>query len=182
MKKIWVLASVAVLAACNSKEPAKDDSAKSGADSTGQVINSPYPVTYSSSFVMGDPRNAETALALWKDWDGGNLSASRDKFADSIELYLSDGSVMRGSSDSIIASVQKFRTSLGTVVSRVDAVMAVKSADKDESWALVWGKEIDKDKKGKVDSFFLQETWRFNKAGKADLMYQFRAAGAAPKN
>lgn len=179
MKKIWVLALVAVLAACNSKEPAKDDSAKSGADSTGQVINSPYPVMYSSSFAMGDPRNAETALALWKDWDAGNLSASRDKFADSIELYLSDGSMMRGSSDSIIASVQKFRTSLGTVVSRVDAVMAVKSTDKNENWALVWGMEKSTDGKGKVDSSNLQETWRFNKAGKADLLYQFKQA--APK-
>jgi hypothetical protein len=41
--------------------------------------------------------------------------------------------------------------------------------------------EKDINKKGKVDSFYLQETWRFNKDGKADLLYQFKAAGAPPK-
>ena len=59
--------------------------------------------------------------------------------------------------------------------------MAVKSTDKDENWALIWGKEIDTDKKGKIDSFYLQETWRFNKAGKANLFFQYKQAAAPPK-
>ena len=59
--------------------------------------------------------------------------------------------------------------------------MAVKSTDKKENWALIWGKEIDTDKKGKVDSFYLQETWRFNKDGQADLFFQYRQAATPPK-
>jgi hypothetical protein len=61
----------------------------------------------------------------------------------------------------------------------VDAIMAVKSTEKNENWALAWGMEKNTDKKGKIDSSYIQETWRFNKAGKADLMYQYRQA--APK-
>ena len=101
-------------------------------------------------------------------------------FADSVEIHLADGSMMKGLRDSIIAAGQQFRTSLGTAVSSVDAVMAVRSTDKNENWACIWGMEKNT-KAGKVDSFYLQETWRLNKDGKADLMYQFRANSAPPK-
>jgi hypothetical protein len=44
---------------------------------------------------------------------------------------------------------------------------------KNEHWVLIWGIEKDIPKKGKANSVFLQETWRFNAAGKADLMHSF---------
>jgi len=188
MKKTFAIMAIGLLAACNSNEPAKTDTTTSdstksstSAMSTMPAIQSPYQIGYSSSFVMDEPKNAETVLALWKDWDNGDLSKSKDRFADSISLHMADGSSMTGKKDSIIASAQKFRASLGTAVSRVDAIMAVKSTDKNEHWALIWGMEKDTDAKGKVDSFYLQETWRFNNDGKADMLFQFRAAGAPPK-
>jgi hypothetical protein len=181
MKKILIVASVVLFAACNSKKTEKDEPAKTGSEQTGQTINSPFPVMYSSNFALGDPKNAETILTLWKDWDGGNLSAHKDMFADSVEMHFADGSMMHSSRDSVIAGAQAYRNTFESSVSEVHAVMATKSVDKDENWALVWGKEIDTDKKGKVDSFYLQETWRFNKDGKANLMYQFRASATAPK-
>ena len=181
MKKILIVASVVIFAACDSKKSEKAETAKTDAAPTGQTINSPYPVGYSSNFVMGDPKHAEAILTLWKDWDAGNLSAHKEMFADSLELHFADGSMMHNLRDSVLAGGQQFRSTLASAVSSVDAVMSVKSMDKDENWALVWGKEIDTDKQGKVDSFYLQETWRFNKDGKANLMYQFRSAAAAPK-
>ncbi|MFI5186114.1 MAG: hypothetical protein ACHQF0_05285 [Chitinophagales bacterium] len=183
MKKVLVLASLALFAACNSNEPAKNDSMKSGSDSTTtmQEINSPYAIGYSSKFAMDDPKNAETLLTLWKDWDNGNLSAHKDMFADSVEMHFADGSMMHTSRDSALANAQNYRNTFASSVDRVDAIMAVKSTDKNENWALIWGMEKDTDKKGKIDSFYLQETWRFNKDGKANLFYQFKAAGAPPK-
>lgn len=176
MKKLIVMASMAMLAACNSNDSAKTDSMAPAKDSTAQTIQSPYQIGYSSQFAMADPKNAETLLTLWKDWDNGNLSAHKDFFADSVEMHFSDGSMMHADRDSIIAAAQQFRNSFATSQSSVDAIMAVKSTDKDENWALIWGKEVDKDNAGKLDSFNLQETWRFNKDGKADLMSQFRQA------
>jgi len=180
MKKIFVLASITILSACNSKEPAKTDTVKIESDST-MAINSPYPILYSSKFEMGDPKNAETVLQLWKVWDDGDLSKSKDMFADTVQLYLADGSIMKGPRDSVMAGAQQYRNSLGSSSSVIHAVTDLKSTDKNENWALVWGMEKDTDKKGKVDSFFLQETWRFNKDGKADVLHQFRAAGSPPK-
>ena len=186
MKKFFVVASVAMLAACNSPEPAKTDTMKPGEDSTVKEstmrdITSPYQMEYSSKFVMDDPKNAETLLTLWKDWDNGNLSAHKESFADSVEMHFADGSMMRTSRDSAIASAQSYRNTFTSSVSSVQAVMAVKSTDKNENWALIWGKEIDKNKKGKVDSFYLHETWRFNKNGQADLFYQYKEAATPPK-
>ena len=173
---------MAVFAACNSNTPATTtDLAKPSTDSVVAEIQSPYAIGYSAKFVMDNPKNAETVLKLWKEWDAGDLMISKDHFADSISLHLSDGSWMHGTKDSIIGGMQEFRNTIASAVSTVDAVMAVKSTDKNENWALIWGKEIDTDKKGKVDSFYLQETWGFNKEGKINLVYQFRASAAPPK-
>ncbi|MES1226805.1 MAG: hypothetical protein ABUT20_65635, partial [Bacteroidota bacterium] len=151
------------------------------ADSTVVAeIKSPYPVSYSSRFAMDDPKNAETLLSIWKDWDNGDLVAGKDKFADSVTLSMADGSTMHGARDSILAEMQKFRSTFAKVVSEVNAITALKSTDKNENWALIWGKETDTDKKGKEVSFYLQETWRFNKEGKANLVYQFKATPPPP--
>ncbi|MDP9229359.1 MAG: hypothetical protein M3O67_01645, partial [Bacteroidota bacterium] len=186
MKKIWILGTVAMLAACNSgkNDEAKIESMKSETDSTSTKMDNisyPYTAQYSSKFEIGDPKNAQTILNLWKDWDNGNLSNSRNSFADSVELHFLDGSMMKGAKDSVIATAQKFRNSFKTVISRVDAVTPLKSTDKNEHWVCVWGMETDTDFKGKVDSFYLQETWRINKDGKTDLLYQFSAKANPPK-
>lgn len=181
MKKVFVFACVAILASCSSNPSEKTDSSKMAQDSTAtaaEITSSIYPINYSSKFVMDNPKNAETLLTLWKDWDNGNLSAHKDLFADSVEMHFSDGTSMHTSRDSAVAAAQSARSAMATAVSSVDAIMAVKSTDKNQNWALIWGKEIDTDKKGVVDSFNLQETWRFNKDGKADLFFQYKQAAA----
>ncbi len=183
MKKFLIVAFLGLLAACNSNEPAKVDSMKSGSDSatTNQDVTYPYQIQYSSKFEIGDPQQAKMILDVWKDWDNGNLANHKENFADSLEMHFADGSMMHSSRDSVLATGQSYRNMYASSVSRVDAVVPLKSIDKNENWVCVWGMETDTDKKGKVDSFYLQETWRFNKAGKTDLLYQFRAAGTPPK-
>ena len=181
MKRLFFTATVAILASCNSNQPVQTETAKPAIDSAVLSINSPYNVSYSSKFVIGSSKNAETILTLWKDYDNGNLSAHKESFADSIELYLADGSKLHSSRDSIIAIIQKHRNMFSAVSDRVDAVTSLKSTDKNQDWVLVWGMETDIDKKGKVDSVNLMETWRLNKDGKADLVYQFNQVAATPK-
>jgi len=184
MKRSLTLAALAMLAACNSNPPAMNtDSAKATQDSgaTTRSIQSPYDVTYSSKFVMDDPKNAESLLAIWKAYDDGNLSVTKDMFADTITTYWADGSMMRASRDSALVLVQAFRNSFKAAVSKVHAIMAVKSTDKNEHWGVIWGTETDTYKDGRIDSTELQETWRFNKDGKADLVYQYKRPGNPPK-
>lgn len=183
MKRNLLFACLFILVSCNSNQPAQTEPAKPASDSVVAVqeINSPYAIGYSSKFVMGNPKYAENILTLWKDYDNGTLSAHKDLLADSMVAYLGNGSMMHASRDSVVAGIQRHRNTMTTAVDRVDAVMAVKSTDKNEDWVLIWGLETDTYKNGKVDSVNLQETWRINKDGKADLLFQFTRPGAPPK-
>ncbi|HEY4208920.1 MAG TPA: hypothetical protein VGM31_18980 [Puia sp.] len=182
MKQLLVLAAMAFLAACNSSSsnPAETSKAADSPAVKMKDIQSPYTIGYSSKFAIDDPKNAETLMALWKAYDNGNLSAAKDMFADTVEMNFADGMVIRASRDSIVSTGQAYRNNFSTVVEDVHAIMAVKSTDKDEHWALIWGTEKTTHKNGKKDSTELQETWKFDKDGKASLMYQFRAAPMMP--
>jgi hypothetical protein len=187
MKKVLIFAMVPLFGAivsCNSKEKAMGGTGK---DTTGAVTDSNgnmstaamdtkgYTVDYSSSFTMGSNKNAETILALWKSWDNNNLDEAKNYFADSVSLFFNDGSAMMGKRDSVIAMSKPYRATLGTVHSQVHAITSLHSADKDEDWVNIWGMEYH-DVNGKTDSVQLMETWRFNKQGQADLLYQYKAA------
>jgi len=179
MQKILIAGLIFTLAACNSEDKKEPESKTAAVAET--AANLPYTATYSSKFEMGDAKNAENVLAAWKAWDDGNLTAARKLFADTMHFYLRDGSQMHGLTDSTLAGAQAFRNSFASVKSTVHAYMPVKSTDKNENWVCIWGVEVSTDKHGKVDSVDLQETWRFNKDGKLDLVYQFgRALVAAP--
>ena len=184
MKKTLFFVSMIILVSCNSNQPAPAaETAKPATDSAAvaPTINSPYEIGYSSKFIMGNPKNAESILTLWKDYDNGNLSAHKDILADTFAAHLGGGAELRATRDSAIGIIQKHRDALKTAIDRVDAIMAVRSTDKNEDWVLIWGTEIDTHKDGKVDSVNLQETWRINKDGKADLLFQFERPFPAKK-
>lgn len=183
MKKILFLFSLAAFAACNSSTESKEESTSTGDSATTASDNTNYQYTadYSSKFEMGNTKNVETIFGLYKDWDNNDLDNSKDKFADSVTMIFSSGDIMMGKRDSIIAQGKAFRNSLGTVSSQVHAVVPLRSTDKNEDWVLVWFKEYRTDASGKKDSIEFQETWRLNKEGKADLVYQYQQNRAAPK-
>jgi hypothetical protein len=181
MKNMLIPAFMAFLAACNSPQPKEAEPVKPATDSVAPDIHSPYEVSYSSRFAIGEPKNAEAILTLWKDYETGDLSAHKELFADSVEMYFSNGFVLHAGRDSIIAEAQKYRSMLTKVVDRVDAVTALKSTDKNENWVLIWGMETSTAKNGKVDSVNLQETWRLNKDGKVNLLFQYSQATTPPK-
>jgi hypothetical protein len=179
MKRILAALFVISLVACNNEKTA--DTTAAG-ESKPHVPANLYGFTpgYSASFVMDSAANTETVLALWKEWKAGDLSASRSHFADSVSFFLADGSRMSGPTDALLKGMQDYRSSFKGMEVVVDAAFAVKSTDKNENWVTIWGTEIQTDMKGKVDTVSLQETWRFNKAGKVDLMFQALRKGMLP--
>ena len=164
------------------KEEATAAITESAAPAVATVTNlSGYTPVYSASFSIGDVKNAETVLALYKIWDGGDLESSKSIFADSVSFYLADGSMVAGRRDTAVASMQAYRNGFSEVKNEVHAVFPVKSADKNENWVCIWATEYSTDKKGKKDSTQLQETWRFDNDGKINLVYQFAAKAPKPK-
>jgi predicted lipid-binding transport protein (Tim44 family) len=169
MQKIFIAAFTVALFSCHADEKKESDNKPTAA--TNSTL--PYTATYSSKFEIGDAKNAEAVLAAWKSWDDGDLQTSRKLFADTMHFYLRNGSEMHGTKDSTLAGGQQFRNNYTSIKSTVHVYMPLKSVDKNENWVCIWGTEVMTDKQGKVDSVELQESWRFNKEGKIDLLYQF---------
>jgi hypothetical protein len=174
MKQIFIIAFTICIIACNNAEKTTPEETKAVSETKAAGISnfSGYTPTYSSSFEIGDVKNAEAILALWKDYDNGNLDPSKGHFADSVTFHTADGSIIAGPRDSAVANVQHYRDMFSAVKSTVHAITPLKS-DKGEEWVGIWGTEVNTDKKGKTDSIHLQETWRFNKDGKIDVFYQY---------
>lgn len=181
MKQILIAVLTACIIACNTAEENPSGETKAITDTKAAINTAGYAATYSTSFEMGDNKNAETILALWKDWDNGNLDPSKNLFADSVTLYTSDGSLIAGPRDSAIANAQNYRNMFSAVKTTLHAVFPIKSTDANEDWVCIWGTEVNTDKNGKVDSVVLQETWRFDKNGKVNLLYQHSRAAKLRK-
>ena len=178
MKKILLVAAVAVLAACNNTtDSAKVESMNKDSSASAKMddnMNYPYSPDYSHNFEIGNTKNAMTILELYKNWDNNTIENSKNSFAEMNDtLVFASGDILTGSRDSIIATAKKIRTSMGTVQDVVHAWVPLKSTDRNEDWVLVWTREIRTDANGKKDSSELQETWRFDKDGKVNLLYQY---------
>lgn len=122
---------------------------------------------------MSNPKYSEKIVQLWDDFDKNQLDAHADYFADSISMDF-PGSSFTGTRDSMVSMTKGYRSSLNAVRNKVDAVMSVKSTDRNEDWVLIWGVEYITAKGRKVDSSAIHEIWRFNNAGKVDYMGQYR--------
>lgn len=148
-----------------------------GTGAKAQGMDMPYKANYSSDFSMGNPAYVTRVLELWKDWDD-NAFDRHDYMADTVVMFLSGGQTVQGK-DSAMAGAKAFRGSMKSAVSTIDAVIPLKSNDRDEDWVAVWGSETDTWPDGKTEKRDLQEIWRFNKDGKIDFMKQFAATPSA---
>jgi hypothetical protein len=176
MRKICLFTAVAFLAACTSSpDKSKTETVEaSGSDSAKQEsLTYPYTPDYSSDFEMGNAKNAQTLLELYRNWDNNTLDNSKSSFAENDTMYFSDGNMFAGSRDSLFAVANKMRGRLGSVVDSVHAWVPLRSKDKKEDWVLIWTREISTDAKGKKTTKELHEAWRFDNNGKINLVYQY---------
>lgn len=170
MRKFMPLLIIIAFVACKSE----DDKTKADASKLATSITYAYTADYSSNFEMGNPEHSKVILDLWKDYDNNTFENSRKNFADTVNFNFANSAPFVGSADSAIAMAKSYRSMFSEVKSVVHAFTPLKSTDKGQNWVCVWGTEYDT-KDGKTDSVYLQETWRFNKDGKIDLLYQYQS-------
>lgn len=141
----------------------------------------PYTATYSSDFRMGNPAHAKMILELWKDYDDNMFDRHVGWFADTLQMIGYDGSVTKGLTANL-EGVKKWRGSLTSAKSTVDAWMPLRSNDRNEDWVAIWGTEIDTYPDGHTTSMEIHEIWRINKDGKVDFIkqYQGKSPGKMP--
>jgi hypothetical protein len=172
MKKFFLLLTGAALfTACNNESK----TVTGAADTTvaAPSVTLPYTLAYSSSFKIGNPEySAKILQGSWKDWENNTMDNMKSWVADTILAFHSDNSMIKGV-DSLMARWKRGRAGYTSVIDTVHSVVPLYSTDKKENWVLVWATEINTDTKGKIDTMDLMETWRINKDGKADRLYQY---------
>jgi hypothetical protein len=176
MRKIYLFTTIAFLTACTSNADKSTTEAPKAPDSTSQKqsnLTYPYTADYSSDFEMGDAKNAQTLLELYKNWDNNTLDNSKSVFAENDTMYFSDGSMFAGSRDSLFVIANKMRGQMGTVVDSIHAWVPLRTRDKNEQWVAIWTREISTNAKGVKKSKEMHEVWRFDNNGRINLMYQY---------
>ncbi|MBK8087710.1 MAG: hypothetical protein IPK31_07080 [Chitinophagaceae bacterium] len=173
MKQFALLAAVILFAvACQNAADTKDETKTTETKAPAAGM---FAANYSNAFEMGDMALADKAvLHSWKNWEANKFDGLGDFFADTVTALWADGTTFTGTKDSLINEWKKVRANITTVVDSVDAYMPVYSTDKKENWVLIWVVDYSTDKKGVKDTTSYQETWRFNKDGKADLVLQYQ--------
>jgi len=167
------MTAAALFTACGND---KTDEAKPDEMAAKPAVALPYTAAYSSSFEMGNPAYAAMILqGSWKDWEMNTMDNMKSWVADTIVALHSDNTMATGV-DSLQARWKRGRAGYTSVIDTVQAVIATHSIDKNEDWVLVWATEINTDTKGKTDTASVMETWRINKDGKADRLYQYDRA------
>ena len=138
-----------------------------------QTKGTPYKADYSSDFKLGNPAYADVVLNIWKDWDDNELKR-HDYFADTITIWMPDGSVTRGKANNLEMAM-KYRSSMTSSKSTIHAWVPLYSIDKKDNFVCVWGSEEDTFADGKVEKKALHEVWWFNKDGKVTTMRQWNS-------
>lgn len=137
------------------------DSGKSAADSatttTADTLSYPYKASYTSSVIIGSPKNSQLTLQSYKDWEDNKLNNAPAYFADTVEMVFPDGTNIKLGRDSLIRYFQKYRDSLITSKLDIEVFTSLHSTDKNEDWVNVWYKQTDHHKTGKIDSAFFED-------------------------
>jgi len=137
-----------------------------------------YKASYSSNFKMADQAYADKIMTVVKDFENNTLDNHIAWFADTVTMVLASGNILKGKTENLNGAKQ-FRGSISNYKLSLDAIVSLKSVDRDQNVVCVWTTEEYTTADGKKVKESLQEVWGFNKDGKIDLMLQYAQAGGA---
>lgn len=138
---------------------------------TTMAAGDPYTAMYSSNFTIGNPAHSKMLLDVWKDWDDNDFKR-HDYMADTLVMSFPDGTMMKGKQANLDAAM-KYRGSMTSAKSTLNAWIPLRSVDKNEDWVALWGSETDTYPDGKVVTRDIHEVWKINPDGKIAWMKQY---------
>jgi hypothetical protein len=151
---------VIIYIACNSgPAPASDatiDTAKAAAPAAA-AVTLPYTADYVTLTDDVSDANLLTVLNSYKNWETGDMPGVRSTLGDSVYFHSWNGLEVNATGDSIVKYWKVYRDSLSSVNIRMIAWRKQHSVEKNEDWVSIWYDEVDKYKKGMVDSASYQD-------------------------
>lgn len=149
-KLFFMLCIFLLLFACNNEA---DKTATAPATAEASTVTMPYTATYSSEWDTNIPdADVKTVLMSYKDWADGNIDGLMNAIADSIWIDRWDGHSANYAKADLKKIWALFRDSLSSVQIEMEAWHKMRSLKQKDSIIVVWYKEIDTYKDGKIDS------------------------------
>ena len=152
MKHVFLVISIiGLMLACNNEATTTD--ATTAAPTEATATDLPYTAVYSSSWDANvSDADLKTVLQSYKDWASGNLDGVMSAMGDSIWVDGTDGVSANYSNADLRKRWAPSRDSLSSVEIQMDAWHKMRSVKQNDSIIVVWYKQIDTYKDGRVDS------------------------------
>lgn len=137
--------------------------------------------TYSGAFVKADNGLTDAVLG-WNNAlaSPSDLELASTFLADSVTIYMWDGSVIDGTKDSVMNVVKQFVSGASSITVNFDAIMPVTSTDRNENWVLSWTDERWTNEKGEEEHKWIHEDYLLED-GKIRMMRQYAMKDAKKK-
>ena len=135
--------------------------------------------SYSGSFVKADNSLTEAVLG-WNNAlaSPSDLETAATYLADSVTVYMWDGTVVDGTKDSVMNFVKEFVAGASSIKVDFDAIMAVHSTDRNQDVVMSWTDERWTDTDGKEEHMWIHEDYIMEN-GKIRLVRQYAMKDAA---
>ena len=155
---VFAFATICLIS-CNVKTSSTDtmpaDSAAKATASpapTEEQLHFPYQLDHPyAEWQPGDPKHALTVMNSLKAYENGDIDACVEAFGDTVDLKF-DRYYAKVSHDSLKKIFTQARSAISAKQIKMSDWESVISKDRKLEYVTLWYKEIDTDKKGKIDS------------------------------
>jgi hypothetical protein len=172
---VFLLFTVVFSFSSHAQETTKKNKKTKGGTGAQNMTDLPYKAGYSSDFTMGNMENAKMILLLYKDFE--NQVWTKDGwFADTVTVIIPNGTVIKGK-DSVLNAFKKQRAGLSSTSFTMDAIIPLKSQDRDQDWVALWGHQqmTLADNTAGSTSVDFQTIWGFNREKKIVYVHFYEA-------
>ena len=149
---IYACAVLVVMTACGTatKEPAEE---------VVEVPEVTQKYNYSGDLNMGDQSNYAVARQLNDAIVNEDMETASSLFADSVSLYLWDGTIFDVTRDSLMSIMEGYFGEVSNLEIIYHAGMAINSSNQGDDWGLNWATEQYNDADGKLMRINYQENY-----------------------
>jgi hypothetical protein len=155
-KFLLIILTAAAMWSCKNeekKETTEEVSTKTDSAMDKPAVDLPYTASYSSNFNDNvSDEDLKLVLESYKDWADSNMTALTAKIADTLAFENYKGEFKRYTNAEIGKLWGTFRDSLSNIRIEMEAWKKLRAEDKNENYVIVWYKEYDTYKNGKIDS------------------------------
>lgn len=171
MKKLFLIASAALVFGCNNEKAAEGEKTADAKPADAAKVTLPQKMIYQATATAGNPQNIVEVMNFNADFIAGKVDNIGSYLADSVHVIFADGTEMNTGRDSMAATMKAWRGSMDSARQTYISAIAVNNSDNGDEWVMQWIDEAHYYKGGKKEHVVYHEDYRMVK-GKIREVFQ----------